>query len=209
MLSISVIETIGAIDGNVVIEQNGTVLSGDEPVLVTNQDMKAKVVIKNSKRLSNASYSWFIDDIAFEPSSSPQIIYRFDYPKVYKIMAVILANDTQSETINNKNCITKVGIISRKINVIQHNSTKEVIKTLNDILKDLQSMRYKRRQALEGESYTIYGAMIIGGAILITLVFISVLIHAISICDKWVFRKNEAKIPLIDKNMKKYRTYTP
>jgi hypothetical protein len=118
-------------------------------------------------------------------------------------MVVILANDTKQET--NKVCSSRIGIISRKVNVIQQNT----IKTSDDKDLTILSIRNKKRLALEGENHTIYGALIIGGAILLTLVFISIIIHTISICDKWLFNKNELKRPLIDQNFKMNRFYTP
>jgi hypothetical protein len=186
-----------------VIEQNGKQLSGVEQILVTKKNITAKVVIKDLNSLRNVSYSWFIDDISFKPSLTPAFTYQFDYPKVYKVMVVILANDTKQET--NKVCSSRIGIISRKVNVIQQNT----IKTSDDKDLTILSIRNKKRLALEGENHTIYGALIIGGAILLTLVFISIIIHTISICDKWLFNKNELKRPLIDQNFKMNRFYTP
>ncbi len=161
--------------------------------------MTAKVVIKDLNSLRNVSYSWFIDDIAFKPSLTPAFTYQFDYPKVYKLMVVILANEAKQVDSS------RIGIISRMVNVIQHNSTK----TSDDKDLTILSIRNKKRLASEGENHTIYGALIIGGAILLTLVFISIIIHTISLCDKWLFNKNELKTPLIDQNFKMNRFYTP
>jgi hypothetical protein len=116
-------------------------------------------------------------------------------------MVVILANDTKQET--NKVGSSRIGVISRKVNVIQQNATKSDDKDLM-----ILSIRNKKR-ALEGENNTIYGALIIGGAILLTLVFISIIIHTISLCDKWLFNKNELKTPLINQSFKMNRFYTP
>ncbi len=181
------------------VEQNGKQLSDVEPNLVTNKNMTAKVVIKDLNSLRNVSYSWFIDDIAFKPSLTPAFTYQFDYPKVYKLMVVILANEAKQVDSS------RIGIISRMVNVIQHNSTK----TSDDKDLTILSIRNKKRLASEGENHTIYGALIIGGAILLTLVFISIIIHTISLCDKWLFNKNELKTPLIDQNFKMNRFYTP
>jgi hypothetical protein len=114
-------------------------------------------------------------------------------------MVVILANEAKQVDSS------RIGIISRMVNVIQHNSTK----TSDDKDLTILSIRNKKRLASEGENHTIYGALIIGGAILLTLVFISIIIHTISLCDKWLFNKNELKTPLIDQNFKMNRFYTP
>ena len=201
-----VIETnVGSIDGNISIEENGTQLLDETPVVSTNVEIKAQVVIHNSYRLSNVSYSWFVDDIEFKPSLSPQLVYRFPFPKEYKLMAVILAKQCKHIGTDygsqSNSCDPNFGIIWRKVVAIQRNST---------ILADMWSeanLRSKKRFS-EKEYLTLYSSLIIGGAILMSLIFVSIIIHTISLFNS-KNSYNDSKRPLIDRRYdNKYRLYS-
>lgn len=191
-------ETIGSINGHIDIEREGIQLNDDPIVIPINSEFTAKVVIPNQNQLKNVSYSWFVNDLEFKSSPNKELVYRFETPKEYKLMAVVLAKDCKQ----NESCFPKFGIIWRKVVAIQNHSI------LTEILSEA-NIRAKKRIS-DKDYYSIYGALIIGGAILMTLIFISIVIHTITLCDKnGRSDRYESKIPLIDKrHSNKYPMYT-
>ena len=196
--------TIGTIDAHMVIEQNGTQLSAEPPLVTTREDIRVKLVVKNPERLINASYAWFVDDLELEASRSSELIHRLQWAKEYKVMAVVLATECKTED----RCDPKFGIIWRKVLAVHRNAVQRA-HNLTDIWSEA-AFRSKKRLS-EVDYHSIYTVLIISGALLLILILVSIIIYLTNISSKNRAEKNDSKKALIDKQRfydNKYRLYT-
>lgn len=183
----------GTIDGVIKISQEHYVSTSS--IVLSNVNITARVILNDPSQIVNTKYAWFIDDLVFQTTESPSLIYKFDRPKEYKLMVIVLGNDRYD--LNT----TKVGVVIRHIRAIAKSTYNDAFhQTLFDLIQ--------RRKVFSQEKYFWLFTLIIMIALLAAaLVLVTIVIQVLNCIDKK--RDEDLRKPLlINENVNRlYNTY--